>query len=292
MVNLRMLSLLFLTTFLSLPLSSSTASLVFTAASPGSAKLGDIALDGDLTISLEFRTGASEGQLLYMRELTAGHHISLFVSDGGLYLQVHPDSSIGPVTEATGEIFKVDDNKWHKVFLTINDGPVKFIMLIIDDLTPKTSVVQSLPLLDNTKYETFIGGISPNLSVESEAPYVGCMRNIRVLETDRDLQDLQMTGVIVEECSLDFTFPAFHGSLLGVITETHKVGSVIMKIQAVTGDSNSQISYELVENPHNYFALGQINGSLTIARQLDRVALAAPSNVLIFTVKASARIGK
>ena len=270
MVNLRMLSLLFLTTFLSLPLSSSTASLVFTAASPGSAKLGDIALDGDLTISLEF---------------------SLFVSDGGLYLQVYPDSFIGPVTEATGEIFKVDDNKWHKVFLTINDGPVKFIMLIIDDLTPKTSVVQSLPLLDNTKYETFIGGISPNLSVESEAPYVGCMKNIRVLETDRDLQDLQMTGVIVEECSLDFTFPAFHGSLLGVITETHKVGSVIMKIQAVTGDSNSQISYELIDNPQNYFALDQTTGSLTIARQLDRVALAAPNNVLILTVRASAGIG-
>ena len=64
-----------------------------------------------------------------------------------------------------------------------------------------------------------------------------------------------------------------------------------MNIQAVTGDSNSQISYELIDNPNNYFALDQTTGNLTIARQLDRVALAAPNNVLILTVRASAGIG-
>ena len=96
----------------------------------------------------------------------------------------------------------------------------------------------------------------------------------------------------VEECGLDFTSPTFQGSLLGVINETDQVGSVVMKIQAVTGDRNSQISYELIENPQNYFALDQTTGILTIARQLDRAALAAPNNVLTLAVRAKAGIGK
>ena len=90
----------------------------------------------------------------------------------------------------------------------------------------------------------------------------------------------------------DWTTPTFQGSLLGIITETHQVGSLVINIQAVTGDSNSQMSYELIENPQNYFALDQTTGSLTIARQLDRAALAAPNNVLILTVRASTGIGK
>ena len=65
-----------------------------------------------------------------------------------------------------------------------------------------------------------------------------------------------------------------------------------MNIQAVTRDRDSQLIYELIENPHDYFALDQTTGSLTIARQMDRVALAAPNNLLILTVKATAGIGK
>ena len=153
----------------------------------------------------------------------------------------------------------------------------------------------SVFMLNNTQYETFIGGLPPSLNEESEAPYVGCIKDIRVLDTDRDLQDLQVTGATVEECgltTLDFTTPTFQGSLLGVINETDEVGSVVMNIQAVTGDRNSQIIYELIENPQNYFALDQTTGSLTIARQLDREALTPPNNILILTVRASAGIGK
>ena len=110
-----MLPMLILTLFLSLlpPSSSAGPSLVFTAASPGLAQLEDITVDGELTLSLSFKTGASEAQLLYMRELTAGNHISLFLSDGGLHLQVNQDTLI--VSE-TG----VDDNQWHNMILTIN----------------------------------------------------------------------------------------------------------------------------------------------------------------------------
>ena len=92
-----MLSVLILTMFLLLPPSSSSSSgpsLVFPTDSPGYAQLEEITVDGDLTVSLEFRTGASEAQLLYMRETSAGHHISLFLSDGALHLQVHQDSPL------------------------------------------------------------------------------------------------------------------------------------------------------------------------------------------------------
>merc|ERR550539_1392952 len=61
-----------------------------------------------------------------------------------------------------------------------------------------------------------------------------------------------------------------------------------MNLQAVPRDTNSQMTYELMENPHNYFGLDQTTGSLTIARQLDRLALAPPNNVLTLTVTAKA----
>ena len=93
------------------------------------------------------------------------------------------------------------------------------------------------------------------------------------------------------QCSL-LTTPTFQGPLLGVISETEEVGSVIMKVQAVTGDTTSQIQYELIENPQSYFRLDQATGNLTIARQLDRRSLAPPNNVLSLTVRASAGIGK
>ena len=90
----------------------------------------------------------------------------------------------------------------------------------------------------------------------------------------------------------DSSTPTFQGSLLGVITETDEVGSVVMNLQAVTGDTNSQIYYELIENPHDYFGLDQTTGSLTIARQLDGLTLAPPNNVLTLTVTAKAGSGK
>ena len=98
----------------------------------------------------------------------------------------------------------------------------------------------------------------------------------------------------MEECgltSLDSSTPTFKAPLLGVITETDQVGSVVMNIQAVTGDSNSQMIYELLDNPQDYFTLDQTTGNLTIAKELDRVALAPPNNVLTLTVTAKAGSG-
>ena len=94
----------------------------------------------------------------------------------------------------------------------------------------------------------------------------------------------------MQECgpsSLDLTSPVFQGPLLGVISEADQVGDLVMNIQAVTRDTTSQIQYELIDNPQGYFALDRTTGSLTIARQLDRVALTASNNVLTLTVRAS-----
>ena len=90
----------------------------------------------------------------------------------------------------------------------------------------------------------------------------------------------------------DSSTPTFPGPLLGVITETDQVGSGLINLQAVTGDTNSQISYELIDNPQDYFALDQTTGNLPIAKPLDREALAPPNNVLSLTVRAQTGNGK
>ena len=99
------------------------------------------------------------------------------------------------------------------------------------------------------------------------------MLSVLILTMFLSLPPLSSSADPSQECgstAQDFTTtPTFLGSLLGVITEDHKVGSLIMIIKAVTADSSSQMTYELVENPGNYFALDKTTGNLTIARQLD-----------------------
>ena len=125
----------------------------------------------------------------------------------------------------------------------------------------------SVFMLNNTQYETFIGGLPPSLNEESEAPYVGCMRDIRVLDTDRDLQDLQLTGATVEECglnTLDFSTPTFQGFLLGVICRPEHPGR--HRRQHQSDDLRvGRKSQELFRPGPNY------GESHHIASQLDRV---------------------
>ena len=75
--------LLFLTAVQTQPLSSSIPAgqdLVFQAGSPGLAELEDVPLGGSLTFRLAFKTGANNGQLLYMKEASVNHTISLYLS--------------------------------------------------------------------------------------------------------------------------------------------------------------------------------------------------------------------
>ena len=112
----------------------------------------------------------------------------------------------------------------------------------------------------------------------------------------RSLRMLVILLTSTAQCGLvrtrDSSTPTFPGPLLGVISETDQVGSVLLNLQAFTGDSNTQINYELIDNPHDYFALDQTSGNLTIAKELDRLALAPPNNVLTLTVTARAGSGK
>ena len=275
----------------------SSPSLVFTERAPGFAQLEDVEVTGgDLTFSMKFKTGASEGLLLYMREVNTGHHISLSLSDGGLHLQVHPDTLIVPRIEETEEDIRVDDNLWHDVNLGFNDGYFyKVIVFKVDEII-KTAQVSELPLLSNAQYQTFIGGLPPSLSAESEAGYVGCITDIRVRQAERDLQELDISGATVAQCkeeevSAGDSPPVFTGSLTGVITETDGEGDVILTLQAEDRDNvrPRPILYELLSNPHNYFRLHSSSGQLSLARQLDREALAGaePSNILTVEVVAT-----
>ena len=128
------------------------------------------------------------------------------------------------------------------------------------------------------------------------------MLSVLILTMFLSLPPLSSSADPSQECgptTQDFDTPTFEGSLLGVVTDKEEVGSFIMDLVAVSGDGNSHISYELIENPGNYFSLNsgltwdnRTRGRLTIARQVDRDALAPPNNILILTVRASAGIGK
>ena len=92
-----------------------------------------------------------------MRELTGGHHISLYLSDGALHLQVNPDTSIGPLTDHA----RLDDQEWHKVDLELDDSYFsKYIHCKVDE-TLKSYPVSQLPLLSNAIYQTLLGGLPP-----------------------------------------------------------------------------------------------------------------------------------
>ena len=283
---------LFLTAVQSQPLSSSAGQdLVFQAGSPGLAQVEDVPVDGDsLTVSLAFKTGATTGQLLYMKETSAGHVISLSLSDGALHLQVHPDTLVIPTRKDTGEKILYNDSQWHEVLIALTKivGSLKYVILKTDEVLANENV-ETLPLLAGAKYETFIGGL-PASEVMRDS-YAGCIRDLNIMETH--VTDFTLSGAFMGECG-DFdqdSAPVFTGPLTGEITETDDVGKVVMTVKAEDGDRGNprKILYELLENPHDLFALDPSSGDLSLVKQIDREASsqANPSNVLILTVRAS-----
>ena len=286
--------------FLLLLIAASDGScLIFRDGSPGYAQLEEVPVFGSITASLSFRTGSTGGLLLLMRELTAGQNISLSLSRGSLHLQVYPDNLLIPVNEDTSEAILYNDNKWHSVTLTIISRiKRKFILLKIDDFT-MTTFVQNLPLTANTKYETFIGGLPPRLSLGRSAgsgdcslDYVGSIRDSFVMDEGVTQDTSVFLGAALAGDCLEETKQSslvFTGSMIGVVTQNDGVGSVILNIRAEDEDKIGQgaVLYELLENPHDYFSLDQNSGQLSIAQQLDREALRAPNNLLFLTVRVS-----
>ena len=263
---------------------------------PGYAELQEVPVDGTLTVRLSFRTAAREGLLLYMRETSTGHHVSLSISDGALSLQVYPDTNIVLVTEDTREKVRVDDNQWHKVFLSIDDGWTWHDITIgIDSRRPKTEHVLRIPLLQDANYETFLGGLPSSLrekvpadSYQGKDAFVGCIKDIILMDSAIVLEDIQISGGAVGDCD-DLlprdSRPVFTGWLTGVVSGTEETGTVVMTVRAE--DRHHPVSLELVENPGGYFALDSVSGQLSIARQIDSEDLEVTGDVLQVTVKAS-----
>ena len=123
-------------------------------------QLEDVPVDGFLTISLAFKTGGKNCLLLFMRETSVGHNISLFLSDGALKLFFYPDTLIVPASKKTGEKILYNDNQWHEVLIVLGEirGAVKYVTLETEEVSANENV-ENLPLLTGAKYETFIDDI-------------------------------------------------------------------------------------------------------------------------------------
>ena len=126
-------------------------------------------------------------------------------------------------------------------------------------------------------------------SEEMKNSYVGCVRDINIMETS--ITDFTKSGAFVGECG-DFdqdSAPVFLGPLTGEITETDDVGKVVMTVKAEDGDRGNprKILYELLENHHDLFALDPSSGELSLAKQIDDREASSQDNVLILTVRAS-----
>ena len=185
--------------------------LSFMSGSPGYVQLEEAEVNGSLTVSFSFRTGETEGLMLFMRDVIGNHYLSLSISDGALHLHAFPYTHITAINLETREPVLFNDNQWHSVSVTIIDSPRKIVILQIDDFWELNSGdVQDIPLLVNTKYETFFGGISPSISqdipqgsFESGAAFVGCIRDGLVLNEYIDFQEsVEITGASLGECGV------------------------------------------------------------------------------------------
>ena len=184
--------------------------LSFIAGSPGYVQLEGAEVNGSLTVSFSFRTGESSGLMLYMKEIT--HYVSISLSDGALHLYAFPYLKMSVVNPETRENVLFNDNKWHSVSVTIIDSPRKIVVLQIDDFWELNSGdLQEIPLLVNTQYETFFGGLSPTISedippgisFESGAPFVGCIRDALVMNEYIDFQEsIELSGASLGECGV------------------------------------------------------------------------------------------
>ena len=168
-----------------------------------------------LNITISFKTLAENGPIIFIgfseTEDSGPHQIlNLSLSDGGLHLQVYPDTLILP-TNKTGEKILYNDDQWHNVSMDLkvaSRGPEKFVRLMVDEFQ-KTLDVATLPdsslhyslytlSLHYTKlhYESYscrhtdllvlIGGadfVEDHPADGQEIDYVGCFRNVSTRQT-------------------------------------------------------------------------------------------------------------
>jgi len=185
--------------------------LSFMEASPGYVQMPAVPVNGSISVSLMFRTSATQGLLMYMRDTLDLYYISLSMFDGTLYLYAHPDIQIVTKNPQTQQNLQFNDNKWHMASITVIEEPKKIIFLQIDDFYEANSGEKAnVPLLHGTEYETFFGGISDDLRsniqggvTENDGPFIGCIRDAIVLGEYVDFEESAgITGASLGECGV------------------------------------------------------------------------------------------
>ena len=79
------------------------------------------------------------------------------------------------------------------------------------------------------------------------------------------------------------TPPVFKtGSLTGIVNEDDPVGTAVVTVTAMDGDSGNprRVIYDLLENPNDYFVIDQNSGEIRVDRALDRESLGPSSGIL------------
>ena len=185
--------------------------LSFGETSPGFVQMERVAVEGSLTVSLSFRTTSSDGLILYLREITGFHFMSLSMEDGVLYLYAFPDTKIVARNPETQEDIKVNDNKWHTVSITVVDDPRSLVILQLDDFYVLDSGdIDNIPMIHGAEYEAFFGGLSDGLRSELQSdvfqtgfPFFGCIRDAMVGDSYVDFMEaVETTGASLGECGV------------------------------------------------------------------------------------------
>ena len=185
--------------------------LSFMEASPGYVRMPAMPVNGSISVSFMFRTASTEGLLMYMKDSTELFYISLSMMDGSLYLYAHPDIQIVTKNPQTQQFLQFNDNKWHMASITVIEEPKKIVFLQIDDFYEANSgEAQNIPLLHDTVYETFFGGIPDDIRAnmrdgvtENDGPFIGCIRDAIVLDEYVDFQESAgITGASLGECGV------------------------------------------------------------------------------------------
>ena len=79
------------------------------------------------------------------------------------------------------------------------------------------------------------------------------------------------------------TPPVFKtGSLTGIVNEDDPVGTAVVTVTAMDGDSGNprRVIYDLLENPNDYFVIDQNSGEIRVDRALDRESSGPSSGIL------------
>ena len=97
--------------------------------------------------------------------------------------------------------------------------------------------------------------------------------------------------------------PVFVGSTSAIIPENSPIGSVVVKLRAIDGDSMSvdalthasnvkseigrAINYEIIQAPNDWFSIDAMNGEIRVSNRLDKEAFPSTNGMITLKIKAT-----